>query len=167
MLDKLYKPVTDLILNRYPISVEVSSGKEPPTVLLTITNHTPSIPVFIREVRVHYGCKERSRAFKLVPHTTVELKPKQTEEWYLSYEPHETIVTVRYFAKSQVIPQSDGPGIESPAQLFNAIGMGKANDSWVEIDFNEYRERRFLHRKIKNTFDFVGLQTRARRERTT
>jgi len=37
--------------------------------------------------------------------------------------------------------------------------------SWVEVDFNEYEERKFLSGEIQGIFDFVGKQTRARREK--
>jgi len=108
----------------------------------------------------------RSRAFHFPPHGTVELKPKAIAEWVLSFEPYETRIIVRHLTKTPPTDfNSKGPGIDSPAQLFNAIGMGNKKLSWVEVDFNEYEERKFLSGEIQGIFDFVGKQTRARREK--
>jgi hypothetical protein len=45
--------------------------------------------------------------------------------------------------------------------------MGNAKDSWLEIDFNEYKSRKFLHGKVKAVFDLVGKQMRATRSKKT
>ena len=173
MFEILIKPITELIksissfnLNRYPIKITASGGGEPPTVVLTLTNKTPNLPVFIHDVRVHFGFEERSRAFSFMPQSTVELRPKETKKWCLSLESHETKIVVRYLAKDPTVARNaSGPGIDSPAQLFNAIGMSPKNHSWVEVDFNEYEQRKFLRGTIQGVFDMVGKMHKALRNR--
>jgi len=95
-----------------------------------------------------------------MPAKKVMIQPKDVAEWILSFENEETILTERTLQKTQPrAPEPNRqPGIESPAQLFNAIGMGDKDHSWVEIDFNEYKEREYLKGKVKYYFDAVGKQ---------
>jgi hypothetical protein len=140
---------------------------EKPTVVVQITNRTPSLTVVIHHVRVHYGNFDFSRYFELHPLCKTPLPPKDKLEWRLSFKPFEWALGERTRQKTPPIskdPKSP-PGIESPAQLFNAIGMGNAKDSWIEIDFNEYEQRKFLKGKVKRVFDLVGKQHRELRKK--
>jgi hypothetical protein len=156
-----YKPVADLLLNRYPIKVKIlSQSLIRPIVVVQIINQTPLLTVVVHEVRVHYGNADFSRYFGLYPQSKQSLLPKDKLEWKLSTKPFEWVLGER--AKQRVMPINSDPmalpGIESPAQLFNAIGMGNARDSWIEVDFNEYENRKFLRGKIKRIFDLVGRE---------
>ncbi len=136
----------------------------PMTVIVSIVNQTPNLAVFVRKVTVHYGTKRRSRAFLLVPSTEIKLEPKQTRNWKVPFDPDETVIVQQYLTKEAQPSFSDQPGIESPAQLFNAIGMGDKRHSWVEVDFNEYESRVYLKGKVKPMFDFVGKHMESKRE---
>jgi hypothetical protein len=153
----LYELAKDLAFNRYPIKVRISVvGVDVPTVQVAITNETPSTDVYIHVVRVHYGNKIFSRAFTLLPAEKIFIKAKDRAEWALSFE--KAILTERVTQKGPpAVPnRNEQPGIDSPAQLFNAIGMGQPEHSWIEIDFNEYSNREFLRGQVKSAFDTVG-----------
>jgi hypothetical protein len=44
------------------------------------------------------------------------------------------------------------PSFDSPADLFRAIANGPRKHSWIEIDFNEFRQRRFRRGRMKRLF---------------
>ena len=162
----LYEQIKDLGINRYPIKVRISaSGVDLPTVSVNIVNETPTLAVHIYAVRVHYGDKLFTRALTLLPAEKVTLQPKEKGDWILSYDT--AILTERSISKEppRASDPNSQPGIKSPAQLFNAIGMGNEKDSWIEVDFNEYSERKFLKSKVKGIFDAVGKQHREIRKR--
>ena len=162
----LYELAKDLAFTRYPIKVRISVvGVEMPTVQVTITNETPSTDAYVHKVRVHYGNKVFSRALTLMPAEKIVIKAKDKAEWILSFET--AILTERFTQKTPPVPprRNQQPGIDSPAQLFNAIGMGEAGHSWIEVDFNEYSNREFLRGKVKEVFDSVGKQHRELRLR--
>jgi len=158
--------VETYLYNRHPIAVTISyEGLPAPHVRITIQNQTPSYAVHVHEVRVHYGMKEQNRSFVLWPFDKVTIEPKDRHEWSLEYEPGRT--KIQTYAEMPTPPPysdgSDGPGIDSPASLFNAIGMGEAKDSWIEIDFNEYEKRIYKKGDVKAIFDGVGKATKALR----
>ena len=153
--------------NRTPIRLKPYVDSHPvPTVAITVTNISPTISVFVHGIRVHFGNEVFSRAFKLHPSSTVSLAPKARKTWVLSYEPSQTILIERTSQKERPKANSPDsqPGIESPAQLFNAIGMGDKNHSWIEVDFNEYSKRQFARGQIKSIFDSVGMLKRELRK---
>lgn len=163
---KLYDLLKDLGFNRYPIRVHLSATVgEVPEIELEIVNHTPAYSVHINQVRIHFGVKSLTRAFILEPISTVTLPPKGRNKWTLPYE--ETRIIERRIQKSPpgIFEPNQQPPIKSPAQLFNAIGMGAEKASWIEIDFNEYEQRVFLRGKVKGMFDLVGNQHKQIRER--
>ena len=161
-----YNPVKDFVFNRYPIKVRLSvTGVDLPMVAVNIVNQTPTLIVYIHAIRVHYGDKWCSRALTLFPAEQITLKPKEKAEWVLPYD--KTILSEcrRHKKPPRTSDPNKQPGIDSPAQLFNAIGMGDKHHSWIEIDFNEYSHRKFLKSKVKDIFDAVGKQHREMRER--
>ncbi len=162
-----YEVLKDLLFNRYPIKASIGIDKlDKPTIVISISNQTPSNPVIIHSVRVHFGNLDFSRAFVLHPREKFNLASKDEAHWKLLFENSKTCIQERTRSKAPPLnhnPKAQ-PGIESPAQLFNAIGMGNAIDSWVEVDFNEYKDRRFLRGKVKRMFDIVGQQHRELRK---
>jgi len=162
-----YDALKDLLFNRYPIrpSLHIDNlGK--PTIAVLISNQTPSLSVIVRSVRIHYGNFYSTRALVLYPQSAVTLPPKEEAKWILSFEVSKIGIQERTHRKTPILNpnQNAQPGIESPAQLFNAIGMGNAKDSWIEVDFNEYKQRCFLKGKVKKMFDIVGKQLQALRK---
>lgn len=161
-----YNPLRDFVFNRYPIKVCLSiTGVDLPIFTASIVNQTPTLAVHIHAVRVHYGNKWFNRALTLFPAEKVTLNPKEKAEWLLRYD---TTILSECRRQKGPIKASDPnkqPGIDSPSQLFNAIGMGDKRDSWIEVDFNEYSQRKFLKSKVKSIFDAVGKQHRELRER--
>ena len=62
--------------------------------------------------------------------------------------------------------QTDFPVIDSGVRLFEAIVNGKDRDSWIEIDFNEFAERRFRRGLVKKEFARILTLTLAARRRS-
>ena len=54
------------------------------------------------------------------------------------------------------------PSFESPADLFKAIAHGRKRDSWIEIDFNEFRKKRFRLGQVQRLFVTALARGRAR-----
>ena len=167
-------PLKDLVesflYNRHPLKVAIGFEALPkPHVSVEIKNQTPAFTAHVHSVRVHYGMKERNLSFVLFPFSKVSLAPKDRAIWKLEYEPAKS--KIQKFTEMDrpppYPPDNDGPGIDSPASLFNAIGMGKKEDSWIEVDFNEYDKRIFKRGDVKEIFDAVGKATRELRKINT
>lgn len=165
-LRSTYFKASGVIDNRTPFIIQLSVDGIKPSVVITLTNKTANLPIHVHEVRVHYGNKAFSRALRLFPFETVSLTPKTKCEWSICYEPEKTIIVERTTLKEppKASNPNKQPGIESPGQLFNAIGMGEEDHSWIEVDFNEYTNREFLRGEVKSVFDAVGKQLRELRE---
>ncbi len=148
------RKIADFIMNRTPLSVTISVCGLEPSVCVTVVNKSPSIPLFVHAIRAHFGSENFSRSFKLDPPTTTEVKPKAKCEWVFSFVPFETLLGehIRQKEKPKVSPPDLQPGIAHPSQLFNAIGMGSPDNSWLEIDFNEYERREFQRGEVQEAF---------------
>jgi hypothetical protein len=165
MMKWLYDVFKDLRAGRYPIKVQIfSTGVDRPTVAVRVTNRNPSGDVVVHAVRVHYGNQIFSRSFILSPGDKVSIRAKDRSEWLLSFDEVRLTERTRQRTPPLDIDLKKQPGIESPAQLFNAIGMGEKSHSWIEVDFNEYSQRQFLKGKVKFTFDLVGKRHRELRK---
>lgn len=161
MFEVIQNVIWEFAVNRYPIRLKTSAKFTPfLTVEIDITNQTATLPTIIHQVRIHFGSKFLNRAFALVPHGHVHLGPKSRGIWFLSWAPGDLAIVVRTVSKQppKTNDEAMNPGIESPMQLFDAIRMGDARASWVEVDFNEYREREFLRGKMKGIFTVVGAE---------
>jgi hypothetical protein len=162
-----YTMLRNSYLNRNSIKVTIGmDGVEKPTVAVTIINQSNSQPANIHKVTVRYGNFHFSRAFVLFPQSKVTLPTKDKGKWVLSFD--QVVITKRTRSKNPDFDHDPNshPGIDSPAQLFNAIGMGNETDSWLEIDFNEYEDRVYLKGKVKEVFDMVGKTHRSMRNKS-
>ena len=141
---------------RTPLTAYVHVGRRPPTILVTIINKTQDVPLHVHEVRIHLGLKRYSYFFQLTTDGTATIPSKDKREFHLPYE--RTIVGQHY--ESNELPnlhaEDSGPGFDSPADLFKAIARSKPEDSWLEIDFNEYRKRRFLQGRVQSFFHDIA-----------
>jgi hypothetical protein len=161
-----YRLSKDLGFNRYPIKVTISStGITSPEARITIINQTPEIDVQVHQVRMHFGHKTFNRAFILTPNQKVTVTKKDKAFWHLTYDANISIIErrIQKDPPSSISPDAQ-PGIQSPAQLFNAIGMGDPKASWIEVDFNEYEGREFLRGKVQPIIDNIGKTIKANRE---
>jgi hypothetical protein len=156
-----FKPIYEILSNRFPIRLEIgATGVDPKFLYVEITNQTTSIPVCVRKVRIHFGNQQSSCALHLEPFEEVKIAPKERKQFLLKYNNNK--VSRRYLTPHRPTPREDnsGPGFDSPANLFNAIGHGNPEDSWLEIDFNEFDDRVFLKGKIQPMIDSIGCYTR-------
>ena len=147
-----------LLYNRYPISAKIIyEGLPVPRVRVEIQNGTPEFTAIIHRIRIHHGNHDRSMAFQLCPFEKIKIEPKDRASWSLDYFPREVRISRHTTCDAPPPYPTDGsgPGIESPMQLFDAIAHAPKEDSWIEIDFNEYDRREFLKGEIKAVFETV------------
>ncbi len=126
---------------------------------VTLINQTKNLPLFVREVRIHYGCRFYSHAFVLLPWKTVEIAPKSPYDFFLSSANPET--QIKRISLHKTPPKFDAgayPTFASGADLFKAIANGDKRDSWIEVDFNEFVGRRFRRGHIKRLFAAIISQ---------
>ena len=162
-----YHIIRDFLTERYTLRLSLGiQDADQPKLFVEIFNQTKDVPLVVRQVRVHYGNNHYSHYFRLIPHEGITIPPKHNGRFVLSYEPLQTVVGRRHLSKTLPIEdvEQSGPSFDSPANLFNAIGMGKTADSWIEVDFNQYAERRYKKGKIKSLFNHIGQTMRHRRE---
>jgi len=165
-----FKPILEVISHRFPIKLEIGAYGEADSddlkyLYVELTNQTASVPVVVRQVRIHFGNQHSSCSLHLEPYEDVKIAPKERKQFVLRY--HNNKVSRHYLSSNLPSPHEDrsGPGFDSPANLFNAIGRGSAEDSWLEIDFNEFDRRIFLKGKIQPMIDSIGCYIRDARIR--
>jgi hypothetical protein len=149
-----------IVEQRFPFRIQTSGVTDPShrghIFRVTLINQTKDLPLSIREVRIHYGCKFYSHAFILLPWQTVPLSPKSPYDFFLSSANPETKIQRTTYHKTP--PKFDAgayPTFSSGADLFKAIANGNKWDSWIEVDFNEFVGRRFRRGRIKRLFAAV------------
>ena len=146
-----------IVEQRFPFRVEMSGvtdlANRGHIFQVTLINQTKDLPLSIREVRIHYGCPAYSHAFVLLPWQTVSISPKAHHPFFLSSSNPETQIVQRFQTKTppKYAPNAL-PSFSSSADLFKAIANGNPKDSWIEVDFNEFRERRCHRGHIKQLF---------------
>ncbi len=129
----------DLVEARIPFRLETGVNGDPATVYVAVTNHTKDMPLFIRQVRIHFGHPDVTYSFILAPSETQQIKPRDRAEFVISYAAGNRISRRLIVDQSKYHPGlGDGfPSFDHPAQLFHAIANGPKRGSWIEIDFNE------------------------------
>lgn len=143
-----------LIEMRKPLQVRcLFEGATPPIFIVVITNVSRGEPVAIKQVRVHFGMKDYTYAFVLSPGEVTDIPPKHDAKFFLSYDG----CAVRLFTVTRQRPGNLGGGSppETPAHLFLAISKAKSEDSWIEVDFNEFERREFMKGKIRSIFEHM------------
>ena len=150
----------DVLEARIPFRINTFARAEPsgttPVFFISLVNQTKDTPLFVHSVRIHYGNKFYNYSFVLLPRKTVEIAPKAKFDFYLSYANAETLIQRSELQKTP--PEfiaSDYPSFNSGADLFKAIANGEKQDSWIEIDFNEFKSRRFRRGRIKREFSAI------------
>ncbi|WP_138085323.1 hypothetical protein [Phragmitibacter flavus] len=149
------KAVWGFMQVRTPFIIQAHVGQLPPTVILTLINKTKDVPLHIHEVRIHHGIPKYSYSFIMSPDSCPVVPPKSKQEFHLPFE--RTIVCKHYETKEPPKLDKDrsGPGFDGPADLFKAIARNPPKSSWVEVDFNEFKRRRFLHGKVQSIFEAI------------
>jgi hypothetical protein len=158
----IYDVGLDAIETRMPFNIGIGIREEPPMPCVSITNRTRKSPLFIHAVRIHHGQADYSYSFSLEPFGKQQIEAKDTKDFYLS-----PVIPIR-IARHQIVkslpaPDTAAPPFDSPADLFRAIAHGNAKDSWIEIDFNEFKEKQFKRGEIKVLFAGVLQKARSKR----
>ncbi len=140
----------DVVEARLPFRIVTGVTGIQSTVFVTIINHTKNMPLHVHSVRIHHGLSTFNYSFVLAPTESVEISPRNRKEFSIPF----VGTTVQRFRASKVPPtnKDPGPSFDSPADLFKAIAHGRARDSWIEIDFNEFHKRKFRRGKLKDLF---------------
>ena len=148
----------------FRISTTVNEGTDEgaPVFFVTLVNRTKAKALFVHRVRIHYGNRFSGRAFVLMPRSTVEIHPRSEHDFHLSFPNANTEIQRALLQKS--LPnfrRNDCPSVSSGADLFKAIAYGRENDSWIEIDFNEFVGRQFRRGLVKREFAEIGIKMAA------
>jgi hypothetical protein len=146
----------EFIQQRTPFRIKAHVGRAPLTIVVSIINRTKDFPLHVHAVRVHFGMARYSSYFQLAPYDSVQIPPRGRTEFFLPF--NDNIMGRRY--ETEAIPRrvndpDEPPPWDSPAQLFLAIARGAPNDSWLEMDFNEFEQRRFLRGRLQRLFHTV------------
>jgi hypothetical protein len=147
----------DILEARLPFRIHTFSKSEPsgspPIFYVSLTNHTKDTPLFVHAVSIRYGNKFYNHGFILMPWKTVEILPKAKFDFFLSHNITECKIERTELTKT---PGQFGhpatPSFNDPNNLYRAIINGEKRDSWIEIDFNEFKGRRFRRGRIKREF---------------
>lgn len=152
----------DVLEARIPfrINTYTFTGAEPrnatPVFFVSLVNQTKDTPLFVHAVRIHYGNRFYNYCFVLLPWKTVEIAPKAKFDFFLSYANAETKIQRNELQKTPPkFIENNYPSFGSGADLFKAIANGDKRDSWMEIDFNEFKDRRFRRGRIKREFSAI------------
>ena len=148
------KDIIDLaekfIERRSPLQVTCQfQGDTPPIFTTVVTNISKSEPVAVKEIRVHFGMKEYNHAFVLMPRRVTDISPKHDAQFHLSYDGS---ILQRHLVLDSPDKIDFSRTLESAPNLFMAIANAKPDDSWIEVDFNEFRGRQFLKGHIQPIF---------------
>lgn len=137
---------------RTPLRASISVGGRPVTIIVIIINKTKDFPLHVHDVRIHAGFRAYTYFFRLAPTETITIAPRARQAYFLPFE--HTIVGRRYETKQMPNLNADdsGPTFDSPADLFKSIARSKPNESWLEIDFNEFTSRIFLKGEVQPMF---------------
>src|SRR5258708_195599 len=125
-----------------PFVLRLFSRKHPefPTRVfyVEVTNKTLNVPLMVKAIRVCYGDSTYKTSFILFPQGTIEIKPKASEEFNMPY--NKLAIQHTLLSKKPNVEPTYQP---APAKLFQAIMNGEPSHSWLEIDFNQYHDRKF------------------------
>jgi hypothetical protein len=147
----IYDVGSDAVEARFPFRLSLAFKGYAPTIVVGITNHTREAVLYVNSVRIHYGQTDYNYCFYLEPATAQTIHAKETKEFILSPLQPITIGHIQIVEKLPA-PDSRYPSFESPVDLFRAIMNGNAKDSWLEIDFNEFKNRIFRRGELKDFF---------------
>jgi hypothetical protein len=150
----LVRPALDFMEVWIPFRLEIGVSGDPATVYVFVTNYTKDRPLFIRQVRIHFGQPHFTHSLILEPRDTQQIAPRASREFIVSCAVGSRVGRRVIVHQSKYHPGLGDafPSFEHPVQLFHAIANGPKNSSWIEIDFNEFRKRRFRRGKMKPLF---------------
>jgi hypothetical protein len=150
MLYDIYRMGLDAIEARLPFRIATSIRDDPPTIYVSITNRTKDTPLIVKAVRTHFGRHDYTYSFLLAPVGTHKVEPGDTKDFFIPFTA--TTVQHRQYVKKPPADFDAYPSFDGPADLFRAIANGRPKSSWIEIDFNEFEERRFRRGRIASLF---------------
>ena len=150
MLYDLYRMGLDAIEARLPFRIATSIRDDPPTIYVSVTGQTKDMPLFVHAVRIHFGRPDYTYSFLLAPIGKQKIEPRDTKDFFIPFG--NTTVQHRQYVKKPPADFDAYPSFDSPADLFRAIANGHRKSSWIEIDFNEFKERKFRRRQIAPLF---------------
>jgi hypothetical protein len=143
---------------RIRIFVRKPPDQELPVFYVELINKTKDRPLFVHAVRVHFGNWIYNNSFVLAPQKTIEIVPGANYEFFISYKNSDTQFQQVVRTKSEKVVNSPGPKyptFDSAVALFKAIANGNERDSWIEVDFNAFKDRRFCRGKVKKMFGLI------------
>lgn len=147
--------VEEFLYNRHPLKVSITfSGIDRPTLKMELINQTPKYKLIVHEVRIHTGTKENSLAIILSPFEKITIQPKDRSDWTHTFgAAGSRFLTVQTMEEDEKMP--NGPPVSGLNEIYDRIIERDPNETWIEIDFNEYNKREFMRGKLSSEIGFI------------
>ena len=145
----------DVVETRLPFKIATGVSDMPRSITVSLINTTKDMPLYVHRVAFCYGSPSYNNGFILEPKETVSIAPKSRHIFSLVLPAKPTIYRHTESKDFPLLNPNSIPTFEKPSDLFKAFANGSRRDSWIEIDFNEFRRRRFRKGKVKPLF--VGI----------
>jgi len=154
MLYDFYKMGLDALEARFTFRLNIGVCGDPATIFVDVTNRTKDTPLCIHQVRIHFGQPDYTYGFVLEPAAEQQIEPGTHKEFTISFALGSRISRRLIVDQSQMHPALENmPSFQHPAQLFHAVANGPKKGSWIEIDFNEFKKRKFRRGEMKPLFE--------------
>jgi hypothetical protein len=150
LADQLLQTKSDADL----LTVKVSPRFDPNfRLIVSLTNVSRDLTCHVHAVRIVCGVSaEHNWAFICEPEEKLSITPKDTLEYQIPFPPRK--ISRTYLSAQLPLPhQTQPPPFKSPFGLWRLFSLCPADQSWVSIDFNEYRQREYCRGSVKTLFE--------------
>jgi hypothetical protein len=121
--------------------------------VVTITNASRDLTCHIQSVSLVCGVSNHHNwAFSCNPLEKITISPKDTIEHSLPFPP--TRITRTVLSERPPLPdEAKAPPFRSPLGLWRLFALCPPEQSWVSIDFNEFRHREYCRGSVRSMFE--------------
>lgn len=160
----LKNTIKDGLISKIPFEVTIGVFGNPQTVKIDIINKYNEC-LNINNVRIHYGCHEYSWFIQLYNRINGEckltLKPNETQMFIIPIPPivigRMVVADTDKYLENKKSYETAYPSVPTPYHLMRAIKNGNEKDSWIEVDFNELKRKKFKQKEIHTLFQSLDL----------
>ncbi len=150
--DAFKRTVMDWRSARTQITLQITIIAEMlPFLRISVHNKSETAPLHVHQVRICYGNKNYNHAFVCHPFVEMVAPPKA----HVVYRfPHAGPFKVAKRLITETPQNVDlHLNLEHPRDFFRAIAQNDAQDSWIEIDFNDVRNHELHRGQVKCLFE--------------
>lgn len=137
-----------------PLIVRVGSHFTPyPRLTVTITNVSRDLTCHVHAVSLVCGVdSQHNWSFPCEPQEKVSITPKDSATYFIPFPP--TLVSQTVLASRPPLPsEAQPPPFRSPFGLWRLFALCRPDQSWVAIDFNEFRHREYCRGDVRGIFE--------------